>query len=419
MWFENIKTLPVNPAIEEAILSSMLIKNSLYFQSYLKSDDFSVWFYKSVFEAFEWIIKLWKGVDILSLVDKLWGYFDELVTIQTAVVTTQNFQEHCEIIKELANKRRLIVWLQSVFTKAYWEDKVTDLLWDVQKVVMKIDTNSDNNKLFTDVLVDTIDNMDKEDAILSPTYYHKLDWYVWWLKKWQLVIVAWRPWMWKTNFALNLIDNIAKKTKVMMFSLEMRNQEIIYRILSKKASIPYSKFDKKPDLETEAVILKAFQKIMSDEFQFVLNDKTTHIDHIVNEVRKQKIVNWLDVVFIDQLQVMKSSLPQTMKLNHYEYITQTLKLLAKELDIAIVLMCQLNREVTKNANNRPGLQNLRDSWSIEQDADVVMLCHREWYYDKDEKDDKFEVIVAKNRNWVTWSVDLWLRPSFMDIYDIN
>jgi len=167
--------------------------------------------------------------------------------------------------------------------------------------------------------------------------------------------------MGKTNFALNLIDNIAKNTKVMMFSLEMRNQEIIYRILSKKASIPYSKFDKKPDLETEAIILKAFQKIMSDEFQFILNDKTTHIDHIVNEVRKQKIVKGLDVVFIDQLQVMKSSLPQTMKLNHYEYITQTLKLLAKELDITIVLMCQLNREVTKNANNRPGLQNLRDS----------------------------------------------------------
>lgn len=419
MSFETIKTLPVNQAIEEAILSSMLIENNLYFQSYLKSDDFSVWFYKSVFEAFESIIKLWKGVDALWIINKLWGYSEEVFTINTAVITTQNFQEHCEIVKELANKRRLIVWLQSVFTKAYWEDKVTDLLWDVQKVVMKIDTNSDNNKLFTDVLVDTIDNMDKEDAILSPTYYHKLDWYVWGLKKWQLVIVAWRPWMWKTNFALNLIDNIAKKTKVMMFSLEMRNQEIIYRILSKKASIPYSKFDKKPDLETEAVILKAFQKIMSDEFQFILNDKTTHVDHIVNEVRKQKIVNWLDVVFIDQLQVMKSSLPQTMKLNHYEYITQTLKLLAKELDITVVLMCQLNREVDKNVNKKPALHNLRDSWSIEQDADVVMLCHREWYYDKDEKDDKFEVIVAKNRNWVIWSVDLWLRPSFMDIYDIN
>lgn len=419
MSFETIKTLPVNPAIEEAILSSMLIENDLYFQSYLKSDDFSVWFYKSVFEAFESIIKLWKGVDALWLINKLWGYSEEVFTINTAVITTQNFQEHCEIVKELANKRRLIVWLQSIAVKAYWEDKTTDLLSEIQKVILRIDTNADNNKLFTDVLVDTIDNLHREDAVLSPTYYHKLDWYIGGLKKGQLIIVAWRPWMGKTNFALNLIDNIAKKTKVMMFSLEMRNQEIIYRILSKKASISYSKFDRKPDPETEAIIIKAFQKIMDEEFQFVLNDKTAHIDHIVNEIKKQKIINWLDVVFIDQLQVMKSSLPHTMKLNHYEYITQTLKLLAKELDIAIVLMCQLNREVDKNVNKKPALHNLRDSWSIEQDADVVMLCHRAWYYEKDDWDDIFEVIVAKNRNGVTWSIDLWLKSAFMNIYDIN
>lgn len=414
-----IKTQPYSEVIENNIISILMQNHDLFYSCKLDKDDFYVWINKKIFTFLEKKLKKNLSVDYIILLDKFIESSDHIYTVMWLVPLTYNFDEYCWIIKTYSNKRKIINWLSNAVVHAY-DDNIDEKIpiEIVNKTMWSLRGYEDVWKSFYDVLNSVIDNIWLQESLITATGFDMLDWIIWGFKKWQLVIVAWRPWMWKTNFALNLIQNVSNKTKVMMFSLEMRNEELVQRILSKKAKLLYKTFERVPSDMVEKQIQKAMNTLLDENINFYMNDKTNHIDEIVNLIKKEKIINGVWVVFIDQLQVMKSSFPQTMKLNHYEYITQTLKLLAKELDITIVLMCQLNRDVEKNHGNVPALHNLRDSWSIEQDADLVMLCHREAYYDKDTDDNVIKIIVAKQRNGVCWDIELWLNPLYMDIYNL-
>lgn len=236
------------------------------------------------------------------------------------------------------------------------------------------------------------------------------------LKRGELTVVAGRPSMGKTVFALNLLDGLADNGyKVLLNELEMSEESIAMRILSGRAKIENKR------LQQGKLTDEHFIKIVN-EYQYMSKRGKAYIDFgtsqslltISAKAKTMKQTKGLDVVIVDYLGLMDIKVRDTRS-NAIGELTRGLKLLAKELDISIVLLSQLSRGVEGRMEKRPMLSDLRDSGNIEQDADVVMFTYREKYYDKKVKDDKLELIVAKNRNGKTGTIKLDFYPDYQKV----
>lgn len=244
------------------------------------------------------------------------------------------------------------------------------------------------------------------------TGYKTLDKILGGVQKQDLIILAARPSMGKTSTALNIILNsvIKEKMKVAFFNLEMGLIQIIDRILSIHTAIPMNKI-KKADLTEKqwCAITKAASMFAGSNMK--IYNRIFKLSLIKSECRKLKIKEGLDIVVIDHLQLIECVKGAENRNVEISKITRELKLMAKELDVTILLLSQLSRGPETRSDHRPMLLDLRESGSIEQDADIVMLLYRDEYYNKDsETKGIIECIVAKNRNGQVGTVRLKWMP---------
>lgn len=437
---EDIKVPPHNLDAEKWVLCWILMDNEImyvYDGMWLVAEDFyqkeHVFIYKAIKDL--WIAR--KTVDVLTLADQLtkngvldviWGS-DYLYDISTFLLSSSSCPEYAKIVKEKSTLRGILKVSQQIIWDVFNQNETLDILESIEKRIFDLTQTktSDTIKHIKDILsmriedyMEILDNPDKlyEKKVMSG--YHGLDEMLGWFKPGELVILAARPSMWKTALALNLLMNIAiwQKKTVAMFSLEMSSQQIVDRILSMEAMIPMYKITRwKLDSEDFANMWEAMEAL-GDTNVYIDDKGSTTVALLKSKLRRLKIEQWgLDLVIIDYLQLMSGSTNwwyQWNRVQEISEISRNLKELARELEVPIIALSQLSREVEKRVDKKPQLSDLRESWAIEQDADAVLMIHREDYYDPD-TDKKWvtDICVRKNRNWPVWETELFFEREVM------
>ncbi|MGL4876143.1 MAG: replicative DNA helicase [Clostridium sp.] len=238
------------------------------------------------------------------------------------------------------------------------------------------------------------------------------------LKKGELVVVAGRPGMGKTVFAVNLLVNLAQNGyKTLFTEIEMNAEALAMKIFSSKANIEGKKL-MNGDLEVEdfCLLTNTYEKMVKIGGMMIDCSETQNLMKIKAKAKTIKQTKGLDVLIIDYLTLMEIDDTRDNRVNAVGKITRGLKLLAKELDINIVLLSQLSRGVESRADKEPMLSDLRDSGSIEQDADVVMFVYREDYYDKEKEKEKImKLLIRKNRTGKVGTISLKYNPEYQRV----
>jgi replicative DNA helicase len=235
-----------------------------------------------------------------------------------------------------------------------------------------------------------------------------------------MVVLAARPSMWKTAFALNIAQNIWFKWRsIAIFSLEMSKEQLTDRMIASAMWIDAWKLSKW-ELEDEefAKIWEAMEKLWKANI-YMDDSAWWNLVDLKSKARRLSIESWLDLIIIDYLQLM-TSWNSFNRVQEVSEISRWIKSLARELNVPVLALSQLSRAVESRPDKRPVLSDLRESWSIEQDADIVMMLYREDYYDEfTEKKWIAEIFIRKNRNGPTWNMELTFNKKNQKFFEIE
>lgn len=408
---ENIKEPPNNYEVEMMVISQLLIDNEALYKIIdidLKPNDFYSKYLRKIYSIILRLVGEWKQADAITIKNKSW--LDVSDDILFKALSTTGIEDYARIIKENSIKRNVIISTRKVFWLSFDKDSsIDEIKKEIDKTV-NICYSNEEQIWFTEQLADIYQELYEEPKDIIKTNYKLIDKRLR-LSKWQLVTIAGRPWMWKSAvmwcFALAM-KNIA------FFSLEMQNREIAYRMASNISKIPYQIIawwiGNKPK-EIQDWVSEAFEKIIDKKMN--VYDKRMSLIDIKLEMKKLKITKWLDVVFIDYLQLIKSYDPWLPRAIQIWQITRELKSLAKELNILIIQGSQLNRGIENRADKTPKLADLRESWDIEQDSDIVIFIDR----DKESEPWRITLIISKYRNWEEFEIDLQFDWPTMTVID--
>ena len=396
----------------------------------VKPADFYDENHKEIFQAMIDLNRKNVPVDALTVAEELKkrnslemvGGRAYIASLSSMTPTTSNAMEYGRIVAEKASVRRLIETADDIVTKGYDGTMDANQMLDyAESGIFEISQARQKGQYshIRDVLVENlaiIDRAEQMDGGLTgiTTGFSKLDEMTSGMQKSDLIILAARPAMGKTAFALSLARNAAVKGKasVMIFSLEMAKEQLTQRLLSMESKV---------DLQT----LKTgrLERRDWDDLNValdILSNSNIHIDdtagisimEMKSKCRRLKAEAGLDLVIIDYLQLMNPEGKADSRTQEISVISRNLKLLARELDCPVLVLSQLSRAPEQRTDHRPMLSDLRESGSIEQDADIVIFLYRDEYYNKEdtEKPGECEVIVAKHRSGPTGSVDVaWIE----------
>lgn len=434
--------LPYSADAEQAVLGAIL-KDPLCLPTVsdmLKVDHLYLPQHKAIYSAILNLDALGTSIDPLVVLEQLKkdGIYDDiggkayLMKLAEAVPSTKNVGTYIKIIIDKFYKRTLMVVAQEILDQSNDGAESADTLLDSaeQKIYdIRRGKNTSGPAKLSDVIMSDVigrlnklesaDPKEREQYMGIPTGFSYLDKVLaGGFHRSDLILIGARPGMGKTSFALNVARNIAMKgKKVLFFSLEMSNEQLAQRVISTEARIESSKLrtGEIDSADWEKIGL-ALQNLVSAELYF---DDTANITvpEMKARVRRMKDV---DCVIIDYLQLMTGTKHTDNRVQEVTEITRGLKLMAKDLKIPVVTCSQLSRTAAKATDHRPQLTDLRESGSIEQDADIVLMLHREDYYNSVEENEEpesktanvAEVIVAKNRHGSTEKVDVAWNPEF-------
>ncbi|SKA89543.1 replicative DNA helicase [Clostridium sp. USBA 49] len=397
---------------EMSILGAILSKNDVMCDviCQLEAKDFYNSRHQIIFQAMKEMYENSIHIDVTTLANKLGKnlvqvggltYISELIT---AGFSFAGVKQYVEIVKEKSKLREFYIRLIQAVKKLEDDQDLDEVIEFVQQNSIEHIAKNEEDGNITKVIDSFLDDLEKRyqngGGIQGiKTHFEKLDFLLGGLHSQELIVVAARPSMGKSVFATNLATNIALKSKkkVAIFSLEMNNLSLIKRIVSNLTSIDsYSLRDGKLTDKQWADVAKVAGILSTDNLK--LYEKTMTLNSIIAQCKKLKIQNGLDVVIIDYLQLIEGNLKEN-RVQEVSEISRKLKLLAKELDITVIALSQLSRAPEQRADHRPQLSDLRESGSIEQDADVVMFLYRDEYYNRDSEDKGIiEIIVAKQRD---------------------
>lgn len=392
-----------NLDLEKKVLSMLLMDTDLLLESELTEDDFSWVLHKKFFQLIkQYWANLERIVEKFAPDDKDYAY-----EVFTVALSTSSFVDDVTHLKELTELRRihaLARGIQIAIADGAELSKIQEKIPEFeQEKIVKADIHS----VIQEIVEETTGT---REVIQYPSGYVTVDKYLWGFRPWQLVVIWARPAVGKTMFAINLLLNqVEHKTKAVFFSLEMTNKSITQRILSRSSKIPVRALmgTLTPEqLNVMNVALEWFTEYLKD---LTLIDTAFTISEIVRQITYLKKKEGLQIAYIDYLGLIRG---QGQNRN-YEIgnITRELKLLAMKLDIPIILLAQLNRGTENRGWGIPQLSDLRDSGSIEQDADIVLLLHR----DVENAPRELSVFARKNRNWPIWEIELICEASSMQI----
>ena len=427
---ELAKIPPHDIDAEQAVLGSMLTDKEAVNAAIesLKEDAFYRDDNRIIFQAIVNLYSKSEPIDIITLKDELEsmdkfeqvGGYEYLASLPDKVPTTANVQKYIKIVEEKSILRNLIKTANEIIELGYdpTED-VEDIMDGAEKKIFDI-MQSKNQKGYTpikDVLVESFTKLEelynrKQHITGVPTGFAELDYKTAGLHGSELILVAARPAMGKTAFALNLATNAALRgnAPVAIFSLEMSKDQLVNRILCSEAMVDSNKVRTGKLDEDDWVKLAGAIGPLSEAEMYIDDTPGISVMEIRTKCRKLKMEKNIGLVVIDYLQLVQGNKRTASREQEISEISRSLKILAKEINVPVIALSQLSRAVEQRPDLRPMLSDLRESGAIEQDADIVMFLYRDDYYNKEsEKKDIAEVIIAKQRGGQTGTVELlWM-----------
>ena len=425
------KIPPHDIEAEQAVIGSMLTDKDAVISAIekLKSDDFYREDNKAIYEAILSLYAKSEPIDIITVKAQLVedGKFEQiggleyLAVLPEKVPTTANVERYIKIVEEKSILRNLIKVSNEITTLGYSETEEVDAIMDsAEKKIFDI-MQKKNQKGYTpikDVLIDTfaeIERLYNQKGYVTgvPTGFTDLDQITAGLHASDLVLIAARPAMGKSAFALNIAANAAIRanTPAVVFNLEMSKEQMVNRILCSEAMVDSQKVRTGKIEEADWVKLATALGPLSEAPIYVDDTPGISIMEIRAKCRKLKLEKNIGLVVIDYLQLIQGTGKRgASREQEISEISRSLKILAKELDIPVIALSQLSRAAEQRPDHRPMLSDLRESGAIEQDADIVMFLYRDDYYNPDtEKKNVAEVIIAKHRGGSTGTVELaWI-----------
>lgn len=437
------KVQPNDIIAEQAVLGSMLVDKDAIVAAIevLKPNDFYREDNKEIYAAMLELYSNGGNVDMITLKDALTlrgslekvGNISYIASLIDNVPTTSNIEEYVKIVAEKSTIRQLIKSANDILKMGYSQTEDADtIIEQTEKKIFDVlqDRNTRGYASIKEILITAFDEIEKRyqnKVKLSglESGFIDLDTKISGLNPSDLIIVAARPAMGKSAFALNIADYVAThdKTPVMIFSLEMSKEQMVNRILCSESEIDSMKL-RNAELSSEDWLkLGQTSGQLADIPLYIDDTPGLTSAELRAKCRKAKLEKNIGLIVIDYMQLMESKLKNTSRQQEISEISRSLKILAKELNIPIIALSQLSRASEARTDHRPMLSDLRESGAIEQDADIVIFLHREDYYDENtEKKNIAEIIIAKNRNGATGTVELaWMGQytKFANLYRGN
>ena len=425
------KIPPNDVESEQAVIGSMLTDKEAVSAAIevLKPEDFYREDNRTIFEAILNLYGRREPIDIITLKSELSsmgkfeavGGLEYIAELPDKVPTTANVEQYIKIVEEKSVLRNLIKTANEIITLGYDQTQEVDGIIDgAEKKIFEV-MQKKNQKGYTpikDILVETFTELEqlynqKQRITGIPTGFSDLDFRTSGLHNSDLILVAARPAMGKSAFALNIATNAAVRAKVpvAIFSLEMSKEQMTSRILCSEAMVDSNKVRTGKIDDEEWSKLAAASGELSEANIYIDDTPGISIMEIRAKCRKMKIEKNIGLVVIDYLQLVQGSGKRGgSREQEIAEISRSLKILAKEINVPVIALSQLSRAPEQRPDHRPMLSDLRESGSIEQDADIVMFLYRDDYYNEDsEKKNIAEVILAKHRAGSTGTVELlWL-----------
>ena len=403
----------------------MLINPEVYYDvaQFLQWDDFYIHRHQWIWQAFTHLHEERIPIDLLTVGEELdrRGQLAEvggpafLTTLVNQVPTSLNAESYGHIVEGHSIRRKLISAANGIATTAYKEDNsIETVLDEAEKAVFGVSERRMRHDLepIKDVLSDYYDRIDElarrgDDIYGVPTGFIDLDKMLSGLQPSDLLIIAGRPGQGKTGFLLSVARNAAltHKKHVAIFSMEMSNEQVAQRLVAQETGIDSQRLRTGKLEENEWPMFAHAIEVLSDTHIYMDDTPALTPLQLRTKCRRLHLEYTLDLVIIDYLQLMGGESRNDNRVQEVSYISRNLKVLARELNVPVLAAAQLSRAVEQRADKRPQLSDLRESGSLEQDADIVMFIHRPNAPDKDmprtEAPEVVDLIVAKHRNGPT------------------
>ena len=426
------KIPPNDVEAEQAVIGSMLTDRDAVISAIevLKEEDFYREDNKTIYEAILNLYNRSEPIDIITLKAELtsMGKFDKIggleyiVGLPEKVPTTANVEKYINIVKEKAELRSLIKAANEIIEEGYDPTQdIDEIMNSAEKKIFNIIQDKDQKtySAIKDVLIDTFTELEqlynqKQHITGVPTGFIDLDYRTAGLHNSDLILIAARPAMGKSAFALNIATNAAVRSNipVVLFSLEMSKEQMVNRILCSEALVDSNKVRTGKIDDDDWIKLADTMGELSEAPIYIDDTPGISINEIRAKCRKLKLEKDIGLVVIDYLQLVQGSSKRASASREQEIseISRSLKILAKEINVPVIALSQLSRAPEQRPDHRPMLSDLRESGAIEQDADIVMFLYRDEYYNEDSEDKgQAEVIIAKHRSGSTGTVKLaWL-----------
>lgn len=412
--------------VEESLLCSVLMhNNSLNEISFLKPSDFYRTAHATIYGAMLDMFKINEPIDLATITDCLRskkklesiGGAIFLAKMLDTIPIAQNPESYAKIVKDKSVKRKLIEIANNLTNKAF-DDSIStvDVLNEAQREVLSVEAtgNGSDMVMLGDAITETVERLNYLQTLNTnisgvPSGYESLDRITSGFQNSDLIIIAARPGAGKTALAINILDNVVSNGgKAAIFSLEMPRVQLVNRILSRHTGINGNRF------KSSGFNAEEWKKINESagylyEKNLIINDNPdmNYMD-VRREARKYKKMHGIQLVVIDYLQIMSGDRGFSRE-QEVSSIARNMKSMAKELNIPVIGLAQLNRGLEQRGDKRPVLSDLRESGSLEQESDIVAFIYRDELYNKDENNPHkgtAEINIAKHRNGMTGNIEL-------------
>ena len=422
------RTQPQNIEAEQAVLGAIFLRPETITlaSERLMPEDFYRAAHQRIFDVMLALSEKNEPIDLVTVTSELKdrklledvGGVSYLSELADSSPTAANIEYYSRIVEEKSLLRRLIRTATEIVTDGYSRDDEVDMILDeAEKSILEVSQRRNSGAFIAikDVLVQTYDNIEllqnrKGEVTGIPSGFLELDRMTAGFQRNDFIIVAARPSVGKTAFALNIAQSIATKTEenVAIFSLEMGAQQLVMRMLCAEGNIDAQR------LRTGRLTEEDWQKLtmamgsLSSAGIYIDDTPGVRVSEIRAKCRRLKQDKGLGVVLIDYLQLIQGSgRSGENRQQEVSEISRTLKALARELEVPVIALSQLSRGVESRQDKRPIMSDIRESGSIEQDADIVAFLYRDDYYNRDSEDQNMiEIIIAKQRNGPVGTVEL-------------
>ena len=440
---ETGKLPPQNIDAEQAVLGSALLDKEVLYKigAVLSDHDFYRDDHREIYGAMLTLFEKRSPIDLVTVTDELKkrkkldqaGGATYLTFLANQTVSSAHIEKHADIVKEKAVLRRLIETATTIIEKSYrQEEEISAILDRSEQLLFAVSQRyvSDDFRPVKDILIDTFDRINelhenKGKLRGVPSGFRDLDDLLAGFQKSDLIILAARPSMGKTTIALNIASHVATKENIPVgiFSLEMSRDQLVDALLTIEAGIDSWRLRTGNLQEDDFAKLNHAMGVLSEAPLFIDDSPLISIMDIRAKARRLQAEHGLGMIVVDYLQLMESKSRNSSDFNRVQEvsdISRGLKALARELSVPVLALSQLSRAVESRHPKIPQLSDLRESGSIEQDADVVAFIYREDYYEPDtEKKGVTELLIKKHRNGPTGDVELFFHPELRRFTSID